>query len=79
MRVLETLSSTKATLAGRSVTDSRRFILIIARQLLSALIRLRLPFRARSRACIPDRNRANRLLIFLKRIENLDGDFKLLR
>src|SRR3989442_189023 len=61
VRVLETLSSTKATPAGRSVTDSRRFILITGRQLLSAPVQPQLPFPARSRACTPGRNRGRRL------------------
>src|SRR5438309_5470328 len=57
VRVLETLSSTNATPAGRSVTDSRRFTLITGRQLLSVLIRRQWPSPARSLACIRDRNR----------------------
>src|SRR5437588_955395 len=52
-----TLSSTNATPAGRSVTDSRRFTLITGRQLLSVLIRRQWPSPARSLACIRDRNR----------------------
>src|SRR5712692_2924059 len=57
VRVLETLSSTNATPAGRSVTDSRRFTLITGRQLLSVLVRPQWPSPARSLACIRDRNR----------------------
>src|SRR5437879_3657083 len=57
VRVLETLSSTNATPAGRSVTDSRRFTLITGRQLLSVLVRRQWPSPARSLACIRDRNR----------------------
>src|SRR6266446_10153849 len=57
VRVLETLSSTNATPAGRSVTDSRRFTLITGRQLLSVLVRRQWPSPAQSLACIQDRNR----------------------
>src|SRR5437879_13805427 len=57
VRVLETLSSTNATPAVRSVTDSRRFTLITGRQLLSVLVRRQWPSPARSLACIRDRNR----------------------
>src|SRR5260370_662724 len=56
VRVLDTLSSTNATPAERSVTESKRFTLITGRQLLSAPSRRQLPSLARSRACTPDRN-----------------------
>src|SRR5205807_3807293 len=61
VRVLETLSSTNATPAGRSATDSRRFILITGRQLLSVPVLPQWPSPARSRACNPDRNHASQL------------------
>src|SRR5229473_970232 len=64
VRVLETLSSTNATPVGRSVTDSKRLILITGRQLLSAPGRLRWPSQERSRACTPDRNLASQLGFF---------------
>src|SRR5437870_2643495 len=56
---LETLSSTNATPAGRSATDSRRFILITGRQLLSVPVPPQWPSPAQSRACSPDRNHAS--------------------
>src|SRR6266851_560739 len=64
VRVLDTLSSTNATPAGRSVTDSKRLILITGRQLLSAPGRLQWPSQERSRACTPDRNLASQLGFF---------------
>src|SRR3981081_3092262 len=64
VRVLDILSSTKATPAGRSVTDSKRLILITGRQLLSAPGRLQWPSQEQSRACTPDRNLASQLGFF---------------
>src|SRR5581483_6600175 len=55
VRVLETLSSTNETAAGRSVIDSKRLTLIIARQLLSAPDRPRSPSPAQCPACTRDR------------------------
>src|SRR4030081_1465192 len=72
VRVLETLSSTNATPAGRSVTDSRRFILITGRQLLSVPVQPQWPFPARSRACIPGQTHASRY-------ESSETDRKLLQ
>src|SRR6266700_5556915 len=60
VRLFETLSSTKATPVGRSVTDCSRLILIIWRQLLSARVRQRWPSRGLSRECIPGRNLSRR-------------------
>src|SRR5262249_55900692 len=62
--VLETLSSTNATPAERSVTESRRFTLITGRQLLSAPVRRQSPSPAQSRACTPDRNLSSQLGFF---------------
>src|SRR5258707_10590071 len=64
VRVLDTRSSTNATPAGRSVTDSKRLILITGRQLLSAPGRLQWPSQERSRACTPDRSLASQLGFF---------------
>src|SRR5258708_39052108 len=64
VRVLDTRSSTNATPAGRSVTDSKRLILIPGRQLLSAPGRLQWPSQELSRACTPDRNLASQLGFF---------------
>src|SRR6266446_3742243 len=64
VRVLDTLSSTNATPAGRSVTDSKRLILITGRQLLSAPGRLQWPSQERSRACTPGRNLSSQLGFF---------------
>src|ERR1051325_1301528 len=60
MRGLATLSSTSATPWGRSVTDSRRFILIMP-QLLSGQDQQQLPSPALSLACSPDQTSVHQL------------------
>src|SRR6266480_7739806 len=64
VRVLDTLSSTNATPAGRSVTDSKRLILITGRQLLPPPARRQWPSQEQSRACTPDQNPSSQLGFF---------------
>src|SRR5437764_13822932 len=78
VRVFVTLSSTKATLAERSVIEFKRLTLIIARQLLSGPGQLQWPSRHDFAHIF--RIEPSRVDFDLsKRIENLDRDFELLR
>src|SRR5262245_34867827 len=60
VRGLATLSSTSATPFGRSVTESRRLILIMPLLLLSKRDQRQLPFRVLFRACIRDQISSHR-------------------